>query len=182
MPAKTINLLTRQDFDRSSFGRILRWSLTYGRYIIVSTEIIVLMAFILRFSLDRKITDLNEEIDQKSEIVKANLGFEQRFRNLQKRVDQISTLFTNQDKLIQVLSHLEQITPIGIRYTSFTFSTNAIDIAGTANTSSSLSLFIVNLKSSPRLTNIDITGLTKKGAGSTEITFKVNAQIKNLSK
>ncbi|HCS79450.1 TPA: hypothetical protein DIV55_06990, partial [Patescibacteria group bacterium] len=68
-PAKPINLLTRKDFDASLVGRILRWSLIYGRYIIVSTEIIVLLAFIYRFSLDRQITDLNEEIEQKSAIV-----------------------------------------------------------------------------------------------------------------
>lgn len=177
MPAKTINLLTQKEFDKSPLGRLLRWSLSYGRYIIVSTEIIVLLAFIYRFSLDRKITDLNDEIEQKSAIVEANLGFENRFRNLQKRVDQIAILFTNQDLVIQVLKHLEQITPTGIRYASFSFSDNLISINGTANTNTSLSFFITNLKSSPLLTNIDITSLSKKS--STEITFMVDAQIKN---
>ena len=105
-PAKPINLLTRKDFDASVVGRILRWSLIYGRYIIVSTEIIVLLAFIYRFSLDRQITDLNEEIEQKSAIVIANQAFEKSFRNLQSRVDQIAGLFTDQDIVPQIVHPL----------------------------------------------------------------------------
>ena len=44
MPAKAINLLPERTFEKTIVGRILRWSLTYGRYIIISTEIIVLAA------------------------------------------------------------------------------------------------------------------------------------------
>ena len=90
MPAKTINLLIHTDFDKTFLGKFLRWSLTYGRYIIICTEIIVLLAFIYRFSLDRKITDLNDEIEQKSAIIAANSNFEEQFRNLQFRTEQIT--------------------------------------------------------------------------------------------
>ena len=133
MPAKAINLLIRKDFDQTSFGRFLRWSLTYGRYIIICTEIIVLLAFIYRFSLDRSITDLNENIDQKSAIVKANQGFEKRFRNLQTRSQQVSSLFNHQGMVIYVLNHLEQITPSQVQYSSLDFSGDAISIAASTN-------------------------------------------------
>ena len=67
MPAKPIeiNLLGQEDLKHTPQGRILNWALTYGRDIMIGTEIVVLLAFISRFSLDRKLTDLKEEISQK---------------------------------------------------------------------------------------------------------------------
>ena len=67
MPADIvrINLLGSQDLEHTPWGRIVAWATTYGRYIMITTEIIVLLAFISRFSLDRKNTDLTEEVTQK---------------------------------------------------------------------------------------------------------------------
>lgn len=180
MPAKNINLLTRKDFDQTLLGKFLRWSLTYGRYIIICTEIIVLLAFIYRFSLDRKITDLEEDIQQKSAIITANQGFEQQFRNLQSRVDQISELDANQSTIVIILHHLESITPTGIVYKSFQFAEGKIVVNATAQTNSSLALFLYNLKKSTLLTNINIPSLSRSNASLGEIVFSVDAKIKDI--
>ena len=77
MPAnQNINLLGDSEMDHTPVGRIVNWAVTYGRYIMIGTEIVVLLAFISRFSLDRKLTDLKEEVGQKQEIIEANLPFE----------------------------------------------------------------------------------------------------------
>ena len=60
-----INLLSKKDLEEKALGRFLKWSLSFGRYIIVGTEIIVLIAFFSRFKLDRQLTDLHEAINQK---------------------------------------------------------------------------------------------------------------------
>ena len=152
MPANDINLLPKKDFDRNLLGRFLRWSLTYGRYIIVCTEIIVLLAFIYRFSLDRQITDLNENVDQKAAIVEANLTFEHSFRNLQLRTERIAQLLTNQGLPVKVLLHLQEITPKGIIYSNYVFADNSIRITAVAETNLHLALFLQQLKNSPLLT------------------------------
>src|SRR3989344_2194740 len=178
-PAKPINLLTRKDFDASVVGRILRWSLIYGRYIIVSTEIIVLLAFIYRFSLDRQITDLNEEIEQKSAIVIANQAFEKSFRNLQNRVNEISGLFADQDLITQIIHHLEQITPTGVYFTSLSFKKDEITIHATANTSTSLTLFTNNLKTSKYLSDVSITNLLRDVSGTGALKFQIVTSVKS---
>lgn len=178
MPAKNINLLPQKDFDQTPLGRFLRWSLTYGRYIIVCTEIVVLLAFIYRFSLDRQITDLNEEVDQKVAIIKANLPFERQFRNLQHRTQEIGTLLVDNDLSYKLIKHLESITPRGIIYKDFGFDQNKVTISATAVTDASLALFLHQLKNSQLLTDIDITSLSKRSTGVSEITFQVGATIK----
>lgn len=179
MPAKAINLLPQKELDTTVFGRFLRWALTYGRYIIICTEIIVLLAFIYRFSLDRTITDLNEEIDQKAAIVQANQGFEKSFRNLQNRTLYISQLFNNQDQIIATLTNLETITPTQVKLISLTFNQSGIALTGFANSSSSLTLFIQNLKSSTQLSNIVVPTVSRTGGKDTgQIRFSIEAQFK----
>jgi len=178
MPANSINLLSRTDFEKTPLGKFLRWSLTYGRYIIVCTEIIVLVAFIYRFSLDRKITDLNEEIEQKAAIIKANQVFENQFRNLQERTQQIGNLFKNQGLPYQLLNHLQQITPQGTTYTSLKLDEGQVFIKGVADSNSSFALFLNQLKNSSFLSDIEIKTLVKKAAVTGEIEFELAVKVK----
>lgn len=177
MPATSINLLPHREFESTSLGKLLRWALTYGRYIIVSTEIVVLMAFIYRFSLDRKITDLNDEIEQKAAIINANQTFEDQFRNLQARANEIGTLFVDQNQAARVIHHLEQITPQGVTYHSFAFSENKISIEAVASSNTSLAAFINQLKQSKLLTQINLANLSKKTQGVAETKFQLSAVI-----
>lgn len=175
MPAKEINLLIRADFDKTLLGRFLRWALTYGRYIIICTEIIVLLAFIYRFSLDRKITDLNDEIEQKQAIIEANVGFESQFRNLQKRTNKIVDIVTEQNTPVIILKHLQSITPQGVVFSAFSYTKGLVSINAIANSNSSFSLFLINLKTSPNLNSVNVKSLTKKSTGTGEIKFEVIA-------
>lgn len=178
MPAKTINLLPQTDFDQTPLGRFLRWALSYGRYIVVCTEIVVLLAFIYRFSLDRKITDLNEEIEQKSAIVAANQEFELKFRELQDRFNIVSNLKSTQNEPVSLLQHLQQITPQGIRFSSLIFDGDMLTITAQASANENLSLFLSQLKSSELLTNINVVFLTKKNTSTSETSFQIKASLK----
>ena len=102
MPANTttINLLGKEDLGRSPTGRLLAWAVTYGRYIMIGTEIVVLLAFISRFSLDRKLTDLKEEITQKQAILEANSDLETTIRALQNHIDNVTMILKDQTDLI----------------------------------------------------------------------------------
>lgn len=179
MPAKNINLLVQKDFDKTLLGKFLRWSLTYGRYIIICTEIIVLLAFIYRFSLDRKITDLNEDIQQKSAIITANAAFEQQFRNLQRRVNHISDLTNQQSQIVALLHHLEQITPVGVQFKSFSYANSVVSVDASADTNSNLALFLYNLKNSSMLTNINIASLNRSSTGTGGIIFRLEARTRD---
>jgi len=181
VPAKNINLLIHVDFDKTILGKFLRWSLTYGRYIIICTEIVVLLAFIYRFSLDRKITDLNDEIDQKSAIIVANTGFETQFRNLQFRTQKITELVSTQNTALNVIRHLEQITPSGIILESFSLQNNSLSVQASADTNSTLALYLSQLKASAFISDVTITSLSKKIAGTGEISFRMEAAVLQIA-
>ena len=60
-----IDLLKQKPIEERFLGRFLEWALSYGRYIIIGTQIIVLLAFFSRFKLDQELSDLHERIDEK---------------------------------------------------------------------------------------------------------------------
>lgn len=179
MRAAQINLLPQKDFEDTPVGRLLRWSLTYGRYIIICTEVIVLLAFIYRFSLDRKVTDLEEAIAQKSAIIEANQEFETYFRNLQTRTEQIGTLLENEDVVIGVIRYLESITPLDVELSTITISARdrTLTLNAISGTSSSLALFLSQLKNSDVITQVNVNSLAKQNTGTGETLFSINAVI-----
>ncbi|EKD87411.1 MAG: hypothetical protein ACD_36C00092G0004 [uncultured bacterium] len=164
MPAKTsptINLLGEGDLEHSPWGRILTWATTYGRYIMITTEIIVLLAFISRFSLDRKLTDLNEEIAQKQAIIEANSDFESEFRNLQERMVMIKTLLNSQGVLRDVLEELQRLLPPGVYFETLALNNDGMNARALALTTAGFSQFLSSINQSSYTQNAEVSDIQK---------------------
>jgi Tfp pilus assembly protein PilN len=173
----TINLMDQPEFESSSVGRLLTWAITYGRYIMIGTEIIVLLAFISRFSLDRRLTDLREAITQKQMILQANLQFENDFANLQQSLIKIKKLLNGQDKPVTVLYQISSFLPSDVAMTSYSSGKNTIQISLLAGTTDGLSLFLQRMQNSSLFTNIDITDIQKDAIKG--IQFELTATTKS---
>ncbi|OGG11625.1 hypothetical protein A2Z00_01010 [Candidatus Gottesmanbacteria bacterium RBG_13_45_10] len=157
MPAKdiSINLLGESQIEHTPLGRIINWAVTYGRYIMIGTEIVVLLAFISRFSLDRKLTDLKEEVAQKQDILEANASFEKDVRALQDKLARIKTLSQGQSTPVDVLVLFQSITPPGVYLDAFDLSNRGVSAQAIAGDTTSFSQFIANLQAANKLTNVD---------------------------
>jgi Tfp pilus assembly protein PilN len=164
MPARTVsvNLLEKDQLTESPIGRIITWASTYGRYIMISTEIIVLLAFISRFSLDRKLTDLNESITQKQAIIEANQPFEKEVIRIQKEITRIKVLTTAQNKPVEILSILKSILPPGVYVDNINFTPIQLSLNVTASTTDSFTVFIKNMKQTKQFFKIIISDIKKE--------------------
>ncbi len=180
MPAKTVNvnLLGEQDLARTPLGRIVSWATTYGRYIMIGTEVVVLLVFISRFSLDRKLTDLKEEINQKQAIIAANQDFENEFRSLQDQIGKIRTLLTLQEKPLILLEELHILLPPDVYFESIDLTPEKLVIKGVAGTTLGFSQFLANLNASKNLTQIEINDIKKRLPVGTQFTLAANVSAK----
>jgi len=127
---KEINLLPKEKWEKGTLGRILKWVLNVGRYVVVFTELIVISAFLFRFGLDRKLTDLNEEVRQKTAVIDSYGDLEKKFRKLQL---QIATVKKSQEESLNpdlVLTNLSQITPLDTIYTVVDIDEEEISLQG----------------------------------------------------
>lgn len=163
MPANSIaiNLLGDSDMEHTPVGRIVGWAVTYGRYIMIGTEIVVLLAFISRFSLDRKLTDLKEEVTQKQDIIEANLAFEKDIRLLQDKLAKVKILINQTANPLTAVTLFQSILPQGVYLKSYDLNKNVLTIQAIAGSTDAFSQLMRNLQSSQYLTAIDIGDISR---------------------
>ena len=171
----SIDLLGREDLEHTPWGRIITWAVTYGRYIMIGTEIVVLLAFISRFSLDRKLTDLNEEIAQKQAIIEANADFEKDIRSLQEQLTKVKSLITVQTKPVNILTEMQSMLPADVYLESFEIANNKLTVNAIAGTTQGFAQLLANISSSSNYTQLDIGDVTKQAL--IGIKFSFTAQI-----
>lgn len=176
-----INLLPGvTDFEKTRWGKFLRWSLSIGRYIVVFTELIVILAFLSRFKLDRDLTDFHESIEQKKSIVSSTSSFESNFRKLQARLVNIGKLERDQIAFEDLLLEFAKFTPIDVAISNLSFSKNSFSISGIALSEAGLATFIYQFRNSPKFSDITL-GSVSKGRNLSEIQFSLSGVLTSLA-
>ncbi|HVZ58575.1 MAG TPA: hypothetical protein VG935_02380, partial [Patescibacteria group bacterium] len=107
--ALNVNLLKKK--GTPNLDIFIHWAITGGRFIVILTETIALAAFLYRFSLDRQIVDLHDQINAKETIVAALKDQEVSYRELQQRILQTKQLSANvsfSTDLFTKITHLAQ--------------------------------------------------------------------------
>ncbi len=177
MPKKEINLLPREEFEKKPIGRLLTWALSVGRYIVIFTELIVILAFLSRFKLDRDLADLNQSIREKQAIIEASAEFEKEFIFLQKRLATIKKITTGQTSTTRLIITLGSLTPVDVAISNLNFGEdNDVQIRAIALSEKGLGNFVANLSTSPYFKNINLASVSKRLETGPEISFSINAQ------
>lgn len=155
--------------NSTSFSAIfIKWLTTVGRWVIVLTELIVISAFISRFWLDRKNSDLSDVIRQKQAILESSQSFETDFLAFQKRLNFINTFYGQDYDYSNKIDSLIASTPKDLVYKNINFtldpSTNKINAKATvtAFTEDSIIKFITNLMSNSDIETVKINQIEKK--------------------
>jgi hypothetical protein len=176
MPADqvSINLLQQDVAVNSPWNRIMNWITSYGRYIMITTELIVLIAFASRFGLDRKLTDLKENITEKQEILEVNADLEKEIREAQEKINTIKRLITQQSVPVDTLLLFQMLLPTGSYFESVTIDTNKVTANITTNSSESFSKLLSNFSVTKKLIGVEIGKVVKKPTG---IQLTVSAKI-----
>jgi Tfp pilus assembly protein PilN len=165
---KEVSLLPNSENPNSFSSRLIKWSTTTGRVVIIFTELIVVCAFISRFWLDRKNTDLSETLRQKTAILQSTQAFESEFKQLQQKLSSIKGFYENQPKYDQQLASLIKSTPEEIYYKNINLSQDKktsetlVTSSLTAYREDVIVNFITNLMVNPDIKQVDIKRIEKK--------------------
>lgn len=170
-----INLIPKEQVEEKTLGKFLNWSLSFGRYIIVGTEIIVLLAFFSRFKLDRQLTDLHEEIVQKETIVKFNSEFEKEARKLQKQLEEIKEISAQHDFALRLLDFLGKNMPKEVTINKLSLSQANISLTGASLSTNSFIDFLARIRRSEKFNQIILQDLSQKGEEGLE--FRLTGQV-----
>lgn len=174
MPAEQtpVNLMGSDDLNRTPYGKVLTWAVSYGRYIMIGTEIIVLLAFISRFSLDRKLTDLNDEIAQKKAILEVNLPLEDKIRRLHADLSVIKTNLPKSKQTVELLAHIQSVIPPDVTFDKFQISRGALSIDAVAGTSQGFSQFLANMQAIKRIKELEVSQVRRSQISGTSFSLR----------
>ena len=175
-----INLLPKKGFANSALGSILEFFSTYGRYIIVGTQLIVLIAFFSRFKLDRELTDLRDAVDQKKAIITDLQIFESEVRLLQQRLKNIRDLKQGHDFVRDTLLVVKTVLPPGTVLEDLNIQAYSFGVDGISQDQQAFADLIITLRKSEELDNILFSNISKS-ADSEIIEFSFSADMKDYS-
>lgn len=172
--ALTINLLDSK--GEPFLDKLLRWMLSIGRLIVILTEVIALSAFVYRFSIDRRIVDLNDEIKDKQLILGQLERPERLYRNLQERLATASKLERSESETTNRFNDIVTLAIGRIRFNTLLVSNTEIKIDGSTPSTAQLNYFIQQLRQLPSIQTISIDKLDNKTSQGS-ISFVISAQL-----
>lgn len=175
--AININLVPKDPFFHTTLGRALQWALSAGRYIIIFTELIVIISFAARFTLDRQITDLNSDIVQKQSVIESYGELENNFRLAQAKIENVQQI--EQDvNIVDVFAKLSEVTPQDVTLSQLTIRPDGISATGKTLSQTSFNLLINNLQLSPQFRNVSVSKVESEDEGSPGLVFTITADTK----
>lgn len=173
----TINLIPEVGFAATITGRVLAWMLSSFRIIVIVTEIIVMIAFLSRFWLDARNTDLGEQILQKQAVIAASSDFEREFKFTQKRLAIFSELAKEEGVISGVVNTITTRLPADVVLTNITLTDNQVNVSGTTPNEKSIQQLMVNLGASDQVKGVKLLGISPNTKDPSLMTFKIEFSL-----
>lgn len=159
MPTAGINLLPKDSFEFSTLGKLLKWSLTTGRAMIVLTEFVVILAFGSRFYFDKRLNDLLEVIDQKQVVVDSYAEIEKMTRAVLAKQEVVDKYLKTNLQFARRIDQMKQVTPIDITFSEINIDDKGIHLVGVAGSESGLANLIAGVSGLADVESISIGGV-----------------------
>lgn len=178
-----INLLPTDEFERTPLGQFLKWALTIGRYIVIGTELVVILAFLSRFKLDRDLTNLNEKIKGKVAIIQSFEDLEKKTRLLQAQLQNIEKLSGESLAVGEILGFIDQNTPLDLFFADLELDKESgLKVEAIVLSEVDLATFLKKLAEGQFFDDIRIRSITHEGEEGAEIDFSLEARLKASEK
>lgn len=173
--SKIINLLPEDQFQSSTLGRILKWALSSFRVMVIITELVVMSAFLSRFWLDARNSDLNEELNINKAQVLAYSNTETEFRSYQKKLSILKSLY-NESQNTELISGIINLIPSDVILSSIQKTKDGIQIKALSYTEQSIAQFLVNLSQLGQLSDVTLSQVASSVDNEAATTFTITAK------
>ena len=177
---KSVNLVLREGFEHTTLGKVLTWGLSVGRIIVILTELVVIVAFLSRFWLDRMLTDLNEDNASLKRQVEAVSTFENDFRLAQERIETFKKV-TVKTEYADRVTDISALLPQGVTLSKISFMKREINLTGIALSEEGLAGFVSALSKSEKFQDISLSSVTLETERIQGLAFQLKGGLTNAS-
>jgi len=174
---QVFNLLPKDELEKSTFGQFLKWALSIGRYIVMSVELLVILAFLFRFKLDQDKAALTEEIKRQQTVIGSFTELEKNVRYTQKRLELVKKIKQEPFNPSQILEDLAKLTPIDVTLSELAIKNDSLIIKGYGLSNVGLDTFLSGLKSSKKFSQINLQSVSSKGRKDPTLNFELTIKV-----
>lgn len=170
---KLINLLPQEEFEASVTGRVLKWTMSTFRYIVIVTEMVVMGAFLSRFWLDAKNADLGDSLKIKTAQIQAQSDFEKTYRDFKTRLSVFSQLDKNA-KPTGIIASIVSKLPTDVLLTSISYQDGTTNLKGLSGSEVGITQFIANLRADKNFKKVTLGQITSSQTNQLETVFNLS--------
>ena len=172
-----INLLPKDSFEFSALGKILKWTTTVGRILVVMTEFVVILAFASRFYFDKKLNDLNDEIEGKLAVIQGYAEVESNMREVLARQAVIVEAGTGAVNVEERISSISRAIPIGVTLGTMKIAEKEVLLTGSAGSEGLFAQTLTNFKKTTEVSRVNL-GQTSYDQSEGRVNFTITVTYK----
>lgn len=177
----SLNLLHPKEIPAPILERFFRWLISYGRFIVIIVEIVVVSAFLMRFKLDADLDNLKRNIEKDLPYVEGLSTYEALIKQTQLRINTFDNINNKGPEYIKTLDNISGQIPNQIKLSNIFLEAipNSKDLKFRVNgltfSNTDLGFFINNLRKIDNFKNIDLISI---GFNEEEIVFTITGDTK----
>lgn len=146
-----LNLLHPKEAPTKLPEKFLKWMISYGRFIVIFVEIIVVAAFLTRFKLDADLDNLKREIQKELPYVESFATDEALIKQTQQKIALIDKTYLGSDRWQDTVTSLAALMPQSIQFTGLALEEKGdrsvnFKISGATLSNSDLGVYLNNLR------------------------------------
>lgn len=149
-PNPSPNLIRAKSFEEESASRkLLLFFKTWGRFIILTSQLLVILSFFWRFILDEELAALNRQLLRQVEIVKSYAATEKTITTAGARLAILKQVNDTSFDPAKILNNLSLNLPQSVSLTQVTISRQSVQMEARTKSIGDFAKLLNNLKESP---------------------------------
>jgi Tfp pilus assembly protein PilN len=155
--------------------------LHYLRYILVFTQLIVLLVFFFRFSIDESIIDLKDSIAQKKAIIEVVQPILAEAKKIDDKAKESQKIIGDQQEFLSAIQYVLSIFPETLVLNSMEYDDGKLTLSGVALDPRHLQLFYTRLKKENKFPLVELQNVKRDEKGYL-FTFNIDTGIQPSGK
>lgn len=145
------------------------------------TQLVVMGAFLYRFSLDRQLTDLSKQIAKNVAIVKSYEDVERDFVLAQRRISKAKEVLSSQEAILKTVDSIATATPNQVWYVWLSISPEQVSMSAYVSSISGLGQFLNQINSNSRFKGVKIGKIESSSAKGALMQFDITISLSDVS-
>ena len=160
-----LNLLHPREIEAKLPEKFLKWLFTYGRFIVILVEVVVVGAFLTRFKYDADLDNLKVRIKQDLPYVEGQSTDEALINQTQTKLALLDKAYLNSDKWQESIIELSSQTPGSVQFIGLLLEekdeqTINFKISASTLSNTDLGIFLNSLRSQENLRDINLANIS----------------------